>query len=347
MKKNTKSGLVVLIVLVIAVLGLSLYNLTHSKSRSRFESYIDDDFSISASEDEGRGIHIFKKTPKKYIGALYIQGTIEAENSSYNQKWVLSVIDQLKKDPKNEAMALFINSPGGAVYQADEVYLALQDYKTTGKKIYVYQGPLAASGGYYISCAANKIYANRNTLTGSIGVISGSTYDLTGLFNNLGIKSETIHAGKNKNMGNFNEPFTNEQREIMQAIADECYDQFTSIVSTQRNLPMDKVRKLADGRIYTAKQALENGLIDSIDTWNNMIFDLKKEINNGNDDFNFSEQINVVSFKYEKKKSFWESMLYSFSSIKECEAASKLGIPQKVLQDINNFHSYPAYLYQN
>ena len=84
-------------------------------------------------------------------------------------------------------IAVFIDSPGGTVYEADEAYLALQDYKTTGKPVYVYQGKLAASGGYYISCAAKKIYANRNSLTGSIGVISGSSYDLTGLFEKLGI----------------------------------------------------------------------------------------------------------------------------------------------------------------
>lgn len=334
MKKNFKSGLTVLIILIIAVIGIASYNFFHLST----PSYENNDINITRT---------FRKSSKKYIGAIHITGTIEEENSSYNQKWLLNTIKQLKEDPKNEAIALLINSPGGAVYQADEVYLALQDYKTTGKKIYVYQGPLAASGGYYISCAGNKIYANRNTLTGSIGVISGSTFDLTGLFENLGIKSETIYSGKNKNMGNYNAPFTQEQREIMQSIADECYEQFTSIVSTQRNIPIEKVRTLADGRIYTAKQALENGLIDSIDNWNNMIIDLKKDINDGNNDFNSSEKINVVTFKYERKKTFMESMLSSFSNIKESEAAAKLGIPQKVLQDMNKSVTYPAFIYNN
>lgn len=79
-----------------------------------------------------------------------------------------------------------------------------------------------------------------------------------------GIKSETIHAGRNKIMGNFTEPVTEEQRKIMQTIADECYEQFTGLVAQNRKLPLDKVKELADGRIYTAKQAQEAGLVDKV-----------------------------------------------------------------------------------
>ena len=161
----------------------------------------------------------------------------------------MNTIRNLKNNSNNAALAIFINSPGGAVYQADEVYLALNDYKTTGRPIYVYQGPMAASGGYYISCAGDKIYANRNTLTGCIGVIMGSSYDLTGLFDKIGIKSETIHSGKNKNMFNYNEPVTDEQRAIMQAMCDECYDQFVSIVAKNRGIQYNTCCKISDDRL--------------------------------------------------------------------------------------------------
>lgn len=232
----------------------------------------------------------------------------------------------------NKGIAIFINSPGGTVYEADEIYLALQDYKTKAKPIYVYQGQIAASGGYYISCAGNKIYANRNTLTGSIGVISASTFDMTDFLSNLGIKSSTIHSGKNKNMGNFNEPLSEEQKQILQSIADECYKQFTDIVAMRRNIPINDVKKLADGRIYTAKQALHNNLIDSIDSWENMLNDMK------NDEFE-GKDLKLVEFRYTREKSFKD---YIFGkTFKEqndvCASIEKLFSNQKI--------QYPAYLY--
>ena len=237
---------------------------------------------------------VFRKPAKNYVAALYIDGVIQEENQTYNQKWLLETIKKLKTDKKNMGIAVFIDSPGGTVYEADEAYLALQDYKTTGKPVYVYQGKLAASGGYYISCAAKKIYANRNSLTGSIGVITGSSYDMTGLFEKLGIKSETIHSGKNKNMFSTNEPVTEEQRKIMQSISDECYEQFTSIVAMSRNIPINDVKVLADGRIYTASQALKNGLIDAVDSWENMLKNMSEAEFDG-------KEYQIVDFKYMKK----------------------------------------------
>ncbi len=289
MKKSTKTGIIIFIVVILVTIFFSLSQFffnDYEKSSANWESGIQQNF-------HGNG---------KYIAEIYIEGVIESENSSYNQKWLLSVIKKLKNDEKNSAIALFINSPGGGVYEADEIYLALQDYKKTGKPVYAYMGPIAASGGYYIACAANKIYANRNTLTGSIGVISGQSFDLTELLDNLGIKSETIHAGKNKNMGNYNEPLSEEQREILQEIADECYEQFTGIVASQRNIPLDEVKQLADGRVYTAKQALNLKLIDGIDTWDNVLSLF-------NEDYFIENPCHFKTFKYERKKSFFEMML--------------------------------------
>lgn len=111
----------------------------------------------------------------------------------------MNTISALAQDKKNEGIILFIDSPGGGVYESDEAYLALLDYKEqTGRPVYAYMGQLAASGGYYIACAADYIMANRNTLTGSIGVISGQVFDITELLQKTGIKSETIHAEKTK-----------------------------------------------------------------------------------------------------------------------------------------------------
>lgn len=338
MKKSTKSGLVVLILLIIAGAGYSLYTIMNQENDfENFSSTRTGSYRIAEDSDSYNPIYA-KEYSRQFIGAVYIEGTIQSENNYYNQKWVLNTIQNLKENSKNAALAVFINSPGGAVYQADEVYLALQDYKTTGRPIYIYQGPMAASGGYYISCAGNKIYANRNTLTGSIGVIFAETFDLTGLFNKLGIKSTTIHSGKNKIMGNFNEPLSAEQKAILQSVCDECYDQFVGIVSKARGLTYHETVKIADGRIYTAKQALDLHLIDSIDSWEGMLRDLaEKELK--------KPGIKVNTYKKPKRK---QSMLELLSTkamdLETAKAASQLGVPVEVIKSMNNKNFTPMYL---
>lgn len=334
MKKDVKTGIIVLAVLILVVIGCSFGSVFLPESNHKTVK-----ISNKSSEVTNFDPKIAKDYKKDYVAAVYLEGTIEKENQNYNQKWILDTISTLKKDDKNEGIILFINSPGGAVYQADEVYLALQDYKTAGKKVYVYMGPMAASGGYYIACAGNKIYANRNTLTGSIGVIAGQSIDMSEFLSKMGIKATTIHAGKNKTMGSISEPLTAEQRAIMQSIADECYDQFCGIVSTQRGLPIEKVHTLADGRIYTANQALSHGLIDSVDSWENMVKDFTE---------NELEKpgIKVITMKKEKKQKFVDYMMETISNIGQTQAASKMGIPASVLKDMEAFNSYPAYLYK-
>ena len=135
---------------------------------------------------------------------------------------------------------------------------------------------MAASGGYYISAPCDKIIANRNCWTGSIGVTLGTMYDISELLDNLGIKTNTITSGANKAMGSNVEPMTSEQRAIFQSMVDEAYEQFVGIVAEGRDMKISKVKKLADGRIYTAKQALDNGLIDQIGTFEEAAADMKK-----------------------------------------------------------------------
>ena len=342
MKNTTKSGIIVLVILILAVTGYSIYTIKGQDSTFDFTLKSSGSSYRVAETSENYDPVSAKAYKNDFIAALYIEGTIQEENNTYNQKWLMSTIQALKENKKNAALAVFINSPGGAVYQADEVYLALQDYKTTGRPIYVYQGAMAASGGYYISCAGNKIYANRNTLTGCIGVIMGTSYDLTGLFDELGIKSTTIHSGANKNMMNFNEPFTDEQQQIMQAMCDECYDQFVSIVSKGRSIQYYTAQKLSDGRLYTAKQALDLRLIDAIDSWDNMLRDLaENELK--------KPGIKVNTYKTPKKKqSMLEILTGKAFELENAKAAAKLGLPADVMKSMNNDTSkfIPMYLAQ-
>lgn len=215
----------------------------------------------------------------KKFARIFIEGIIEKDNDTYNQEWLLDTIDKLADKKHIMGIILHIDSPGGGVYQTDEVYQALLAYKKKTKKpVYAYFGSLAASGGYYIGLAADKIFANRNTLTGSIGVISARFLDASELLGKVGIKSEYIHTGRNKTMGDIATPPTQEQIAIMQRISDESYEQFTGLVAERRNLSIENVKELADGRIYTAKQALAAGLVDEIADFGEACDSIEKEL---------------------------------------------------------------------
>ena len=238
------------------------------------------------------------------IAKIVIEGTIEKENDVYKQEWVLDTIKTLSEKKGIAGLIIYINSPGGGVYESDEVYEALLRFKKeTGKPVYAYFASLAASCGYYIGCAADKIIANRNTITGSIGVIAGRFMDLTELMAKHGIKSKTIHAGRNKIMGSFDEPATEEQKQIMQSIADECYAQFTQIVAESRKMDIETVQTLADGRIYTALQAKNCGLIDEIANFEKAVEIFKEDVFNNKD-----YEIDVKEFKNKPKKNLMKML---------------------------------------
>ena len=280
------------------------------------------------------GIKSKSSNSSGYIAELYIEGTIQTENEQYNQQWLLDTIDELKNNSNNLGTILFINSPGGTVYESDEIYLALMDYKTE-KPLWAYLGQTAASGGYYIACSAEKIIANRNTLTGSIGVIAGQSFDLTEFMSKHGIKMNTITAGKNKNMLNIDQPLTTEQRAIMQSVADECYNQFTQIVAEGRNLPIETVRVLADGRIYTAQQAKNNKLIDDVNEFAKAKEDMKNTLFEG-------KNINFTEYKYKEDKNFYKYLFDMYSSVKGLNTQTQF--IEKIMAESNQI-DYPAFIY--
>ncbi|MFA6856747.1 MAG: signal peptide peptidase SppA [Treponema sp.] len=335
-KKSKKTGIVVFIVILIisAVLaGIGVYESTDDSTNTTGNPALEP----SQKRIFLRDAEPLKKLKKQYIAALYIEGTIEDANKTYNQEWLLTTITALTSDENNKAILLYINSPGGGVYQSDEVYLALCDYKKAGKTVYAYMGPLAASGGYYIACAADRIYANRNTLTGSIGVIAGESIDATELLKKIGIKAETITAGKNKNMLNYNSPLTDEQRAIMQTVADEAYEQFTGIVAASRHMKIAEVKKLADGRIYTAAQALKNGLIDHIGSWDDAASNLSDRVSQG--------KAKVITYRYERNENFFDILSGAVTRFTGSMTLSRLGLPQAIADKIQPDVSYPAYIY--
>ncbi len=338
-KDTKKTGIIVfVIIVVIAILAVIIQMVNPDfESSNSGDVWNTERFSYSSNQ---KPIVIKTGSNKKdYIAELVISGTIQEANRTYNQVWLLETIQTLSKDNHNKGIILYIDSPGGSVYQADEAYLALLDYKlATGRPIYAYFASIAASGGYYIGCSADYIMANRNCLTGSIGVISGNFIDLTGLMEQYGIKYTTVTAGRNKNMGNYNQPFTDEQKAIMQSIADECYDQFTGIVAEARDMDIKYVHELADGRIYTAKQALNNGLIDGIGNFDSIINYMTSM------EYDY-EDYKIVKYEYVMKDSFYSRMMGIISAIRGSNASSQSALPEVLEKAIQQDIQFPAYYY--
>lgn len=173
---------------------------------------------------------------------------------------VLELIRSAAKDESIKAIVLRINSPGGTVAASQELYNALINARKK-KPVVITMGDIAASGGYYIASASNAIFANPGTLTGSIGVIT-SYVNFHELFSKIGLEGVTIKAGKYKDIGNAARPMTEEERKILQTILDDSYNQFLSDVSKGRNMPMEKLKNIAQGLIYTGRQAKKVGLVD-------------------------------------------------------------------------------------
>lgn len=217
-----------------------------------------------------------KNIGEDHITVINIKGVISDANegtfgasTTYDHQFTLKTIEEAMKNRSNKGIMLFVESPGGGVYESDEVYIKLKEYKEkTNRPVYTYMASMAASGGYYISAPSDAIYANRNCWTGSIGVTIGTFYDISGLLEKHGIKTVTITSGANKAMGSMTSPMTEEQMAIFQSLVDEAYDQFVAVVAEGRKMSVDQAKAIADGRIYTAKQAKEIGLVDKIATFN-------------------------------------------------------------------------------
>lgn len=173
-----------------------------------------------------------------------------------------TIVKEVKADSSIKAVLIKINSPGGAVVASDEIYNSLISLKDS-KPIVASLGDTAASGGYYVAAAANKIVANRATITGSIGVII-ELPKFTELYNKIGVEMRTFKTGEFKDIGSPNRDLTLAENQIIQSILTDSYQQFIQAIVRGRNMPEDKVKQLADGRIFTGQQAKENGLVDEL-----------------------------------------------------------------------------------
>ena len=282
------------------------------------------------SSDAGANIDL---PDKEFIGVINIEGEIGASSSNsltssntYDHDLYLKYIEKMEKSDKNKGILLFVDSPGGAVYESDEMYLKLMEYKEKTKRpIWAYFASQACSGGYYISMAADKIYANRNCWTGSIGVIVSLT-NCKKLYDKLGIKEIDITSGRNKAMGSQGLDLTKEQRDILQSLVDEAYDQFVDIVAEGRKMDTDKVKEIADGRIYSAKQAKEINLVDEIGS----LEDEKKEFAK---EAGFSENITYYTPENNSLSGMFSSL---FGAVKDIVPKSDIDLAEDIVQNNGN-----------
>ena len=174
-------------------------------------------------------------------------------------------LEKAEKDKRIKAIVLRINSPGGAVTASDMIYQEIKAFRArTGRPVVASLMDLGTSGAYYIAQAADRVIAHPTTVTGSIGVIMVRP-DIEGLMTKLGIRTTEIKSGELKAMGSPFKPLSPEEQRVFQGVIDEMYGRFLKVVADGRKgLSSEKIRALADGRIYTAQQALESGLIDGM-----------------------------------------------------------------------------------
>ncbi len=190
------------------------------------------------------------------VGVVEITGIIDSSKDTIDD------LIRFRDDAAVKAIVLRVDSPGGGVGPSQEIY---EEVKKTAqvKPLIVSMGSVAASGGYYVAAAARRILANPGTITGSIGVIMQFP-NVQGLLEKIGLRTQVVKSGEHKDIGSPVRPLSEADRKILQEMLDDVHEQFIAAVSEGRNLDPAKVRSLADGRIFTGRQAMAAGLVDEL-----------------------------------------------------------------------------------
>ena len=221
-----------------------------------------------------------------FVARVDVDGTImETDPStaalsgeSYNHRFTLDYLDALMECESNTGILLYVNSPGGTINDADELYLKLMDYKEyTGRPIYAYFDDYACSGGYYVAMAADRICANRNSMCVNIGVYI-STYNFSERFEKAGVEQVVFRSSPNKGIGMAGVEWSEEQKAIYQSMVDIHYAQFLDVVAQGRGMDYDALYASNDGREMVAPQALEAGFIDGMARYEDFEYDVLTQL---------------------------------------------------------------------
>ncbi len=235
------------------------------------------------------------------IAVVSIQGVLMSAEDTIRQ------FKQYEEKKDVKALVLRIDSPGGTVVAAQEIYAEIRKLKGD-KVVLASMGNVAASGGYYVACAAEEIFANPGTITGSIGVISEYP-NFEELMKKVGLKSEVLKSGRFKDLGNPTREMTEEEKKVLQSLIDNIHAQFIRDVALGRGRPVEEIKPLADGRVFTGEQAKEQGLVDSLGNFQDAL-DRAAELAG-------IEGKPVILYPEEKRKKIWEYLVQGLAEAME------------------------------
>ncbi|MFD1779735.1 signal peptide peptidase SppA [Fredinandcohnia salidurans] len=270
------------------------FNFATNLASKNFSNFSDE--ILGASNEEFLENVVIEGKGMDKILVLSVNGVIQDtgdvtsffQSAGYQHQSFLKMIEKAEEDKTVKGIILKVNSPGGGVVESAEIHKKLTDLKeATDKPVYVSMGAMAASGGYYISAPADKIFATPDTMTGSLGVIMQGV-NFSELAEKYGVKFETIKSGPYKDIMSSYRDMTDEERQIMQTMVDNAYQGFVDVIADGRNMSESEVRKIADGRIYDGRQAKENQLIDELGYFEDAVEAMKKDYELGD--------INVVEY---------------------------------------------------
>jgi len=288
-----------------------IVQITSTAATTNWDEFFGDDEMLFEETVVDKG----SRTGSGKIAVLNLEGVIQDTGSGsmftttgYNHQHFLKMIDEAGEDRSVDGIILRVNSPGGGVVESAEIHKKIIDVQEeTGKPVYVSMGNTAASGGYYVAAPADKIVANPATLTGSIGVIMESI-NYTELADQLGIDFNTIKSGEYKDIMSASRKMTSEEKELLQAMVDELYDEFVKVIVDGRDMSESKVRDLGDGRVYTGKQAKENELVDELGTMEDTIAMMEEDYDlKGAKVIQYDASFNFKQFMGASAKSVFQS----------------------------------------
>lgn len=210
------------------------------------------------------------------VGVAYLEGAITGGRAldffggTGGADRLIKDLRRAAEDPSVRAVVIRMNTPGGSAAASEELGQEIRNLREQGKPVVVSMADMAASGGYWVAAYADHIVASPGTMTGSIGVIFQHA-DLSELFEKLGIEMETITSGPFKDLGSPSRPLSEEERVIVKAMLEDIFDQFVEVVAQGRDLPRSQVLEVADGRVFTGRQALELGLVDQLGSYHDAL----------------------------------------------------------------------------
>lgn len=259
----------------------------------------------------------------EYIARITISGVIE------DNRKLLQLFRDVGNDDSAKALILWMDTPGGTTLGGEAYYRAVKNISKK-KPVVTVMRTLCASAGYMIAAGTDYIVAGDTTLTGSIGVLM-QTAEVTELAKNLGVSLTTLKSGPNKASPSFIEKFEPEQRKVLEETLMDSYDYFVEIVAKGRKMPIERVRELADGRVYSGRQAHKNGLVDELGTETTAVEWLEKERN-------LSNKLPIRDMKLAKEyNSVWEQLLDITGMAKAYPTSLRLDGMVSIWQPAGNF----------